>query len=176
MWSMRLRMALHRASRFCGADCGDRPGPVPIMSAAAHLIRTFSDIELIWASPRELLNIIQADQTGCHIITATNDLLKKLNLIGRDLGDYSLETVKMFYDDACKSGLCFVDVLALAFAFVFEFFSTRSFHAVFRAPVSTPSSAAARRMWVAPNSFPNRLRSARRHRAAHGRTRLAVPA
>ena len=56
--------------------------------------------ELIWASPRELLNIFQADAIGCHIITVTHDILKKLPLIGKDLDDYSLETVKMFYDDA----------------------------------------------------------------------------
>ena len=56
--------------------------------------------ELIWASPRELLNIFQADSVGCHIITATNDILKKLSLAGKDLERYSLETVEMFYRDA----------------------------------------------------------------------------
>ena len=60
-------------------------------------------MELIWASPRELLNIFQADAIGCHIITVTPDVLKKLQLVGKDLDEYSLETVKMFYDDACKS-------------------------------------------------------------------------
>jgi transaldolase len=60
--------------------------------------------ELIWASPRELLNVFQADDIGCHIITVTSDSLKKLTLVGRDLGDFSLETVKLFYDDACKAG------------------------------------------------------------------------
>ena len=61
--------------------------------------------ELIWASPRELLNIFQADAVGCHIITATNDILKKLSLVGKDLDDYSLETVEMFYKDAEGGGL-----------------------------------------------------------------------
>ena len=60
--------------------------------------------ELIWASPRELLNVIQADAIGCHVITATSDILKKLDIIGKDLSQYSLETVKMFRDDAVASG------------------------------------------------------------------------
>ena len=60
--------------------------------------------ELIWASPRELLNDFQADVIGCHIITVTNDILKKLSLVGKDLGDYSLGTVKMFFDDGRQAG------------------------------------------------------------------------
>ena len=60
--------------------------------------------ELIWASPRELLNVFQANEIGCHIITATSDILGKLNLIGKDLTAYSLETVKMFRNDAVQSG------------------------------------------------------------------------
>ena len=60
-------------------------------------------MELIWASPRELLNVFQADAIGCHIITATPDVLKKLSLVGKDLSEYSLETVRMFADDAAKS-------------------------------------------------------------------------
>jgi len=60
--------------------------------------------ELIWASPRELLNIFQADAIGCHIITVTNDILRKLSLVGKDLSEYSLETVKMFYDDGKAAG------------------------------------------------------------------------
>jgi len=59
---------------------------------------------LIWASPRELLNVFQADQIGCHIITATNDILKKLDLVGYNLTEYSLDTVKMFSDDAIRAG------------------------------------------------------------------------
>ena len=61
-------------------------------------------VELIWASPRELLNVFQADDIGCHIITVTNDILKKLDLIGKDLDDFSLDTVKMFYRDAQSAG------------------------------------------------------------------------
>ena len=60
--------------------------------------------EVIWASPRELLNIFQADAIGCHIITVTNDILKKLSLTGKNLGDFSLETVEMFYNDAREAG------------------------------------------------------------------------
>ena len=60
--------------------------------------------ELLWASPRELLNIFQADEIGCHIITVTHDVLAKLSLVGKDLDDYSLETVKMFHRDAAAAG------------------------------------------------------------------------
>jgi transaldolase len=66
-----------------------------------------SNIELIWASPRELFNVFQADAIGCHIITATNDILKKLSLVGKDLLTYSLETVKMFQADAEAAGYKF---------------------------------------------------------------------
>ncbi|NDH68007.1 MAG: transaldolase, partial [Gammaproteobacteria bacterium] len=78
--------------------------PLPLMSAAIELLKTAPASELIWASPRELLNIFQADAIGCHIITVTNDILKKLSLVGRDLSDYSLDTVKMFYNDALAAG------------------------------------------------------------------------
>ena len=74
------------------------------MAAAVELVRPYPNIELIWASPRELLNIFQADAVGCHIITATNDILAKLPLVGKDLHAYSLATVKMFRDDAVKAG------------------------------------------------------------------------
>jgi transaldolase len=74
------------------------------MAAAVELLRPHPNVELIWASPRELLNVFQADTVGCHIITATNDILAKLGLVGRDLREYSLETVKMFRDDALKAG------------------------------------------------------------------------
>jgi transaldolase len=64
----------------------------------------YPNVELIWASPRELLNIFHADAVGCHIITVTHDILKKLHLIGKDLHEYSLDTVKMFHNDAMKAG------------------------------------------------------------------------
>jgi len=91
-------------SVFAGRIADSGRDPLPIMSTAlTHLVQ-YPHIELIWASPRELLNVFQADQIGCHIITATNDILKKLSLIGKDLTEYSLDTVKMFYDDAQKAG------------------------------------------------------------------------
>jgi transaldolase len=74
------------------------------MAEALRIMKAAPAAELIWASPRELLNIFQADEIGCHVITVTHDILKKLSLVGRDLDDYSLDTVKMFYDDACKAG------------------------------------------------------------------------
>jgi len=73
------------------------------MAAAVELARPAPNVEIIWASPREALNVVQADLVGCHIITATSDVLKKLDLFGKDLHDYSQETVQMFYDDAVKS-------------------------------------------------------------------------
>jgi transaldolase len=91
-------------SVFAGRIADTGRDPLPVMAAAVEMVRMRGGVELIWASPRELLNVIQADQIGCHIITATSDILKKLDLIGRDLSDYSLETVRMFYDDAHKSG------------------------------------------------------------------------
>ena len=68
------------------------------------MIKDNSKIELIWASPRELFNLIQANEIGCHIITATNDILNKLKLIGKNLEEFSIETVEMFYNDAKSSG------------------------------------------------------------------------
>jgi transaldolase len=91
-------------SVFAGRIADTGRDPIPIMSAAVQMVGTFPDIELIWASPRELLNVIHADQMGCHIITVTSDVLKKLELLGRDLSEYSLDTVKMFYQDARHSG------------------------------------------------------------------------
>jgi len=78
--------------------------PPPLIKAAAELLKIAPTSELIWASPRELYNIFEADEAGCHIITATNDILKKLKLVGYDLGAFSLDTVKMFYDDATSAG------------------------------------------------------------------------
>jgi transaldolase len=77
---------------------------MPLMASAVELLRDIPDAELIWASPRELLNVFQADTIGCHIITATSDILKKLTLVGKDLDQFSLETVQMFYNDAQKAG------------------------------------------------------------------------
>jgi len=78
--------------------------PIPMMSKALEILRPLSNAELLWASPREILNIIQADRIGCPIITVTSDLLAKLPLIGKDPQTYSLETVKMFFNDACQAG------------------------------------------------------------------------
>jgi transaldolase len=91
-------------SVFAGRIADTGRDPVPIMAAAVEMLRPFPHQELIWASPRELLNIFQANAVGCHIITATNDILKKLSLVERDLHDYSLDTVKMFYNDAQQAG------------------------------------------------------------------------
>ena len=78
--------------------------PVRLMQAAVELLAPYPHLELLWASPRELWNIFQADAMGCDVITATNNILKKLRLVGKDLNDYSLETVKMFYNDAQQAG------------------------------------------------------------------------
>ena len=91
-------------SIFAGRIADTGRDPVPVMAEAVAILRENPQSELIWASPRELLNIYHAEQSGCHIITVTNDILRKLHLIGKDLSDYSLETVKMFYDDGVKSG------------------------------------------------------------------------
>ena len=91
-------------SVFAGRIADTGVDPLPIMDHAVRLLRPHPQIELIWASPRELLNVFQADSIGCHIITATPDVLKKLSLVGKDLTEYSLETVKMFADDAERSG------------------------------------------------------------------------
>ena len=91
-------------SVFAGRIADTGRDPVPLMAKAVEMLRGVPGAELIWASPRELLNIFQADEIGCHIITVTNDILKKLALVGKDLGDYSLDTVKMFYDDGRKAG------------------------------------------------------------------------
>jgi len=91
-------------SVFAGRIADTGRDPVPLMAAAVELLRPYPREELLWASPRELLNVFQADAVGCHIITATSDVLKKLTLVGKDLGEYSLDTVKMFHDDAKQAG------------------------------------------------------------------------
>ncbi|MCF8165908.1 MAG: transaldolase [Rhodoferax sp.] len=91
-------------SVFAGRVADTGYDPVPLMTAAVEILKATPEAELIWASPRELLNIFQADEIGCHVITVTNDILKKLSLVGYDLNEYSLDTVKMFYADAVAAG------------------------------------------------------------------------
>jgi transaldolase len=91
-------------SVFAGRIADTGRDPIPLMQNAIQIMKEKPKSELIWASPRELLNVIQADAIGCHVITATSDILKKLDIIGKDLSQYSLETVKMFRDDAVASG------------------------------------------------------------------------
>lgn len=91
-------------SVFAGRIADTGRDPVPLMKSAVEILRASPASELIWASPRELLNIFQADDVGCHVITVTNDILKKLSLVGYDLSDYSLDTVKMFHSDAAAAG------------------------------------------------------------------------
>jgi transaldolase len=87
-------------SVFAGRIADTGRDPVPVISAAVAALTFAPRAELVWASPRELLNIFQADATGCHIITVTADILHKLHLVGRDLDEFSLDTVKMFHADA----------------------------------------------------------------------------
>ena len=87
-------------SVFAGRIADTGRDPLPIMRECLDIMKENSRAELIWASPRELLNVFQADSINCHIITATNDILKKIDLIGKNLEEYSLETVNMFYLDA----------------------------------------------------------------------------
>ena len=91
-------------SVFAGRMADTGVDPVPVMRKAVEMLRDAPNAELIWASPRELLNIFQADEIGCHIITVTHDILKKLSLVGRDLHEYSLDTVRMFHTDAAQAG------------------------------------------------------------------------
>lgn len=90
-------------SVFAGRVADTGCDPVPLMATAADILRSHPQIELIWASTRELFNIFQAESVGCPIITVTSDVLKKLSLVGKDLEEYSLETVKMFFSDARKA-------------------------------------------------------------------------
>ena len=91
-------------SVFAGRVADTGSDPVPMMAKSVEILKAAPASELIWASPRELLNIFQADEIGCHVITVTNDILKKLALVGYDLDEYSLDTVKMFYKDAVEAG------------------------------------------------------------------------
>jgi transaldolase len=91
-------------SIFAGRIADTGRDPLALMAAAVELLKIVPSSELIWASPRELLNVFHAEAIGCHIITVTNDILKKMKLVGYDLGSYSLDTVKMFYEDASSAG------------------------------------------------------------------------
>jgi transaldolase len=112
-------MTLDQVLRVTDALCSDTPAivsvfagriadtgrdPVPIMAQAVNILAAKPKLELIWASPRELLNIFQAEGVGCHIITATNDILKKLDFFDKNLDEFSLETVQMFHNDAKDAG------------------------------------------------------------------------
>ena len=90
-------------SVFAGRIADTGRDPLPIMTVAVEALSSNPHAELIWASPREVLNIVQADAIGCDIITVTDDILRKLEGLGRDLDDFSLDTVKMFHDDAAKA-------------------------------------------------------------------------
>ena len=91
-------------SVFAGRIADTGVDPVPLMREAVGILESRPKAELLWASPRELLNIFHADEVGCHIITVTHDLLGKLKGVGKDLDQFSLETVQMFYDDASAAG------------------------------------------------------------------------
>jgi len=111
----RVAQALHSAtpaivSVFAGRIADTGVDPVPLIRRSLEILSCRPRAELLWASPRELLNIFHAEQIGCHIITVTNDIMRKLDLLGKNLGDFSLETVQMFYDDAVKAGYA-IDVV-----------------------------------------------------------------
>jgi len=91
-------------SMFAGRIADTGRDPVPIMCDALEILAPFPHLELLWASPREILNVAQAARIGCHVITVTHDVLKKLSWLGRDLDDVSLDTVRMFHRDAELSG------------------------------------------------------------------------
>jgi transaldolase len=95
-------------SVFAGRIADTGRDPVPTVVEAVRIVRPLPRAEIIWASPREVLNVLQADEAGCHIITATSDILAKLELIGKDLSELSLDTVKMFRDDAVAAGYSIV--------------------------------------------------------------------
>ncbi len=91
-------------SVFAGRIADTGRDPMPLMKEAVEIMSPYQTQELIWASPRELLNIFHADEVDCHVITVTHDILKKLALVGKALDEYSLDTVKMFHSDAQKAG------------------------------------------------------------------------
>ena len=91
-------------SVFAGRVADTGVDPVPLMAECVGILKARPAAELLWASPRELLNVFHAESVGCHIITMTHDLLKKLDIVGKSLDDYSLETVEMFHRDATAAG------------------------------------------------------------------------
>ena len=91
-------------SVFAGRIADTGIDPLPLMQKAVDMLKAIGTAELVWASSREIINIFQANAIGCQVITVTNDILNKLSLIGYDLTEYSLDTVKMFYDDARRAG------------------------------------------------------------------------
>lgn len=91
-------------SVFAGRVADTGVDPLPMMQKTMDYLKKYPNVELIWASPREVLNVIQANDIGCHIITVTNDVIKKLSGLGKDLNTFSLETVQMFYNDAQAAG------------------------------------------------------------------------
>ena len=100
-----LREAPHAyVSVFAGRVADTGRDPVPLMREALEALADAPHLELLWASPREILNVVQAAEIGCPVITVTHDLLKKLELLGKDLHEFSLETVQMFHRDARLSG------------------------------------------------------------------------
>jgi transaldolase len=100
-----LKGARHSyVSVFAGRIADSGRDPIPFMQHAVDACNRAGGMEVIWASPRELLNIFQADEIGCHVITVTPDIIKKLGGAGKDLGVFSLETVKMFYNDGAAAG------------------------------------------------------------------------
>jgi transaldolase len=101
-------------SVFAGRVADTGRDPLPIMCGALRVLASVPSAELIWASPREVLNVLQADSIGCHIITVTYDLLGKLKLLGKDLDEFSLDTVRMFHEDARRAGYSLKPVLPRA--------------------------------------------------------------
>jgi len=99
-----LRCSSGYISIFAGRIADTGINPVPIMKKAIELIKNYENLEILWASSREVYNIIQADEIGCHIITITNDIFNKMSMINKDLNDLSLETIKTFYKDSQESG------------------------------------------------------------------------
>jgi transaldolase len=91
-------------SVFAGRIADTGIDPLPLMAAAVEMLKVNAKAELVWASTREVLNIFQASAVGCQVITVTNDILRKLSLVGYDLTEYSIDTVKMFHDDAQRAG------------------------------------------------------------------------